>query len=281
MPVAELTREAFSRWGGRRFKQLNLKGRLVLLDRGVWGLADRDVGVDPDARRALVEEAIAAVGRGAVLLGDVHAAVEASCLRAGVANQHLLGTLLRLDAGVAFGPGGSIRLPRQGHAPRPGSMKGAVMLALQARPGGSTRAEISERVAAATGKVPSDPTLSAALRRFGRRVERGLWVARGDMPDMAAPAERRARTARDPAPRPRKPRPPRTPKGYPAGRKPAGPSVAFDWTEERESTLRTMVSQGRSTFDIRQALGGGVTKNAVIAKAHRMGLSRPRKRGDA
>lgn len=281
MPVGELTRETFERWGSRKFRQLNLKGRLVLVDRGVWGLADRDIGIAPSTRTTLVGEALEAIAKGAALLGDVFAAVEPSCLRAGVANRYLLGTLLRLDAGIGLGCGGAIRAPRQVPALRPGSMKEAVLLALNSKPGGSTRAEISHRVAAVTGKVPSDPTLSAALRGFGRRVERGLWVARGDMPDMAAPVERRTKVGTGGLGRPRKkPKPPK-PKGYPTTRKSAVPSVAFDWTEEREALLRAMASQGRSSFDIRQALGGGITKNAVIAKCHRMGLSKPRQRRDA
>lgn len=54
--------------------------------------------------------------------------------------------------------------------------------------------------------------------------------------------------------------------------------MPFDWTPEREETLRTMILSGMTGTEIACALGGGVTRNAVVGKGHRMGLrfkSRP------
>ncbi len=48
------------------------------------------------------------------------------------------------------------------------------------------------------------------------------------------------------------------------------------WTEEQIELLRTYWSEGRSASQIAELLGGGLTRNAVIGKAHRLGLaSRP------
>ncbi len=46
----------------------------------------------------------------------------------------------------------------------------------------------------------------------------------------------------------------------------------MSWTDERVDTLRTMWSDGKSASQIAKELGG-VTRNAVIGKVHRLGLS--------
>ncbi len=49
----------------------------------------------------------------------------------------------------------------------------------------------------------------------------------------------------------------------------------MSWTDERIDTLKTMWEQGMTASQIAEALGG-VSRNAVIGKAHRLGLqSRP------
>ncbi|RMF09448.1 MAG: global cell cycle regulator GcrA-like protein [Alphaproteobacteria bacterium] len=45
------------------------------------------------------------------------------------------------------------------------------------------------------------------------------------------------------------------------------------WTEERIERLKTLWEKGLSASQIASELGEGVTRNAVIGKAHRMGLS--------
>ncbi|HUF57180.1 MAG TPA: GcrA family cell cycle regulator, partial [Thermohalobaculum sp.] len=44
------------------------------------------------------------------------------------------------------------------------------------------------------------------------------------------------------------------------------------WTDERVETLKEMWNEGMSASQIAKALGG-VTRNAVIGKVHRLGLS--------
>jgi len=44
------------------------------------------------------------------------------------------------------------------------------------------------------------------------------------------------------------------------------------WTDERIEQLRQLWAEGRSASEIAETLGG-VTRNAVIGKAHRLGLS--------
>lgn len=46
----------------------------------------------------------------------------------------------------------------------------------------------------------------------------------------------------------------------------------MDWTETRVERLRSLWSEGLSASQIADHLGG-VTRNAVIGKAHRLGLS--------
>lgn len=45
------------------------------------------------------------------------------------------------------------------------------------------------------------------------------------------------------------------------------------WTEQQIQTLKKMWGNGYSASDIARSLGGGVTRNAVIGKAHRLKLS--------
>jgi GcrA cell cycle regulator len=53
---------------------------------------------------------------------------------------------------------------------------------------------------------------------------------------------------------------------------PPRPEIAMTWTEERVETLKRMWADGQSASQIAKELGG-VTRNAVIGKVHRLGLS--------
>ena len=46
----------------------------------------------------------------------------------------------------------------------------------------------------------------------------------------------------------------------------------MSWTDERVETLKRMWNEGQSASQIAKELGG-VTRNAVIGKVHRLGLS--------
>ena len=50
----------------------------------------------------------------------------------------------------------------------------------------------------------------------------------------------------------------------------------MEWTDERVARLKELWSEGYSARQIAEQLGG-VTRNAVIGKANRMGLSKPTK----
>lgn len=45
------------------------------------------------------------------------------------------------------------------------------------------------------------------------------------------------------------------------------------WTDDRVETLKKLWLEGLSASQIAKQLGGGVTRNAVIGKVHRLGLS--------
>ena len=49
----------------------------------------------------------------------------------------------------------------------------------------------------------------------------------------------------------------------------------MSWTDERIETLKKLWSDGLSASQIATALGG-ITRNAVIGKVHRLGLVGPR-----
>ena len=49
--------------------------------------------------------------------------------------------------------------------------------------------------------------------------------------------------------------------------------MTMNWTKEKVGTLEKMWKSGKSAAEIAKALGSGVTRNAVIGKAHRLGLS--------
>lgn len=50
------------------------------------------------------------------------------------------------------------------------------------------------------------------------------------------------------------------------------------WTEDQIATLRRMWGEDRSASDIAKALGG-LTRNAVVGKSHRLGLVREQEPG--
>lgn len=47
----------------------------------------------------------------------------------------------------------------------------------------------------------------------------------------------------------------------------------MSWTEERVALLKQLWGEGKTAAEIAKALGDGVTRNAVIGKAHRLKLS--------
>lgn len=57
--------------------------------------------------------------------------------------------------------------------------------------------------------------------------------------------------------------------------------AAIGWTDDRVELLTKLWGEGLSASQIASALGGGVTRNAVIGKVHRLGLSGRAKPGAA
>ncbi len=53
--------------------------------------------------------------------------------------------------------------------------------------------------------------------------------------------------------------------------------MAVDWTDEKVEILTELWREGQSARQIAEVLGDGVTRNAVIGKANRLGLSKPSK----
>ncbi len=49
--------------------------------------------------------------------------------------------------------------------------------------------------------------------------------------------------------------------------------MPYEWTPERTNRLKTLWREGISARDIAYKIGGDLTRNAVIGKANRLGLS--------
>jgi GcrA cell cycle regulator len=56
-----------------------------------------------------------------------------------------------------------------------------------------------------------------------------------------------------------------------------GRNMAVDWTDERVAELSKLWQEGYSARQIAERLDEGITRNAVIGKANRLGLSKPSK----
>src|ERR1041385_2766683 len=54
---------------------------------------------------------------------------------------------------------------------------------------------------------------------------------------------------------------------------PAGETSQMSWTDERVDQLRSLWTEGLSASQIARVLGQGITRNAVIAKVHRVGVA--------
>jgi GcrA cell cycle regulator len=54
-------------------------------------------------------------------------------------------------------------------------------------------------------------------------------------------------------------------------------NLSMGWTDERIEMLKSLYSDGLSASEIADEIGGGLSRNAVIGKAHRLGLPRRRK----
>lgn len=48
----------------------------------------------------------------------------------------------------------------------------------------------------------------------------------------------------------------------------------FDWTDERIAQLKALYADGLSSSQIAAELGGGLTRNSIIGKVNRLGLTR-------
>src|SRR5579875_4115970 len=54
---------------------------------------------------------------------------------------------------------------------------------------------------------------------------------------------------------------------------PIGGGAQMSWTDDRVDVLKKLWLDGFSASQIAKQLGGGLTRNAVIGKVHRLGLS--------
>ena len=56
-------------------------------------------------------------------------------------------------------------------------------------------------------------------------------------------------------------------------------NAGLTWTKERIELLTKLWTEGLNASQIAAELGGGLTRNAVLGKAHRLGLAQSERKG--
>ncbi len=262
MRSAALSRAAYELWGPRKGMQLRPVGRLVMLGDGLWGLLDRDLGVEgPDAVVTAALEEFAVGNRSAQGIYDRLVARDA---HGGLANADLLAALLRTRAGLLRIEDGTLRAAGEGLRHRDGSMPSLVLQVLSEAPQGLHTGEATLAVAALSPLRPARGYVQAMLRRFGHRGASGRWFAdaAGAAADAAPGAGHR-------------PAHPSAHRVYPKLRKPASAKrQGTHWEDADVRTLKEMWADGATALDISIALGNRVSRSAVLSKIHRLSLQR-------
>jgi len=284
MSIVELTRQAFAAFGPRKTAQLRPTGDLAILAHGTWGLASRDLPLARAGEAATLARALMA--QGPLTADALHAALAGTGLEGIFDTPHALASVLRTGAGFTTGIGGMLRLPEAAPVPREGSWTERILALLAAHPSGIAFADLTRILSEGTDRSPSRSILGAVLR------ERAVKVAlRPDVWVLREIAEAAGLTTADQAPKPsrRLRQGPPTPvpvmdtgrrgtpypmrQTYPKDRKPAPTRAAtFDWTEERVALLTELWKREVRMSEIQRQLGGGITKNAIAGKLHRLKL---------
>lgn len=244
-----------------------LKGRLVELGGGMVGLVDRDLPIDACECREVVEAAHQLLaGGGFATVAILRRTLSDRPYAARLPGKGALASLLDVHGGISVGSFGVLRgKVRPEPAPR-GSVVNTVRKVLAEHPRGIAEEALLEEAARRLGRKPKPDILSAAFRRFGRRdaARPGVWHLRGPDASKILPSSvlsaSHTETKRLHA--------------YPTVRKdPPVRARAYSWTPDRVAILRKVLGEGGGSREVIEALGGGVTRSAVIGKAHRIGIT--------
>ncbi len=155
-------------------------GRLFRLDRGLWGLIDRDMPVSPDQAQALVEAVDGLDVEDVVQLDAVHARLGDRGVDLAGVTPTLLGFILRESGRYEVGRLGTIRPAGTGQA-ADRTLHRNIELVLADAAGPMTKNEIAVEVGRRFGRLPSHSTLRVVLLRCGRHepgTKPARWTAR-------------------------------------------------------------------------------------------------------
>ena len=261
----DLGRAAFERWGTRKSHQIRMTGRLVMLGNGLWGLVDRDLKVE-GCPNAVVRAAMECYEAGTRGIQAVYSELAGRGAHGGIANAETLASLLRLKAGLACGPDGTLKDPTLAQAHREGTTPRAVLEVLDGARVGLSTNEVVEAVCAATGHNPHTSYVNRLLVRYAHRGPGGKWF-RQPQPDAPTPPPASQSSGPEPVAR--------RSNSYPAARKPAsGKRDGTHWRDGDIETLTAMWADGATALAISIALGHRVSRSAVLSKIHRLGLQR-------
>ena len=243
-----------------------LLGRVIELGGGLWGLVDRDLPIDVAEARDLVDTAVALVrGGDGVSLADLRDALRSKPYRERIPEEPALRSLLSIRGGIAVSRAGDLRIRKAPPRLVGASMTRMIVEILRTYPEGISRDRVGRAVTKALGREPSPALLDQALRKHGVRDARRIdhWRIRPDNVARQAVGPLGRAAATDDRRH-----------VYPGRRKaPALVRPPFDWTPRRVAILRSLAGEGAGSARIIAALGGGITKCAVISKAYRLGIS--------
>ncbi len=240
------------------------KGRVTLLGRGFAGLVDRDLPIDARECRDVAEMAqeLVAGGRGATL-DDLMLALADRPYGDRLPDPADVAGLVQSLGGVSVDRHGLLRDALSPAGPLAAVAERTVRALLDADPDGITTRAAMDAVRGAAGGGFAAGATAQALGKLANRDR--------DDPDAWRPATARELGARART-RPERPARPAF-RSYPLRRKPAERTEHYDWTPERVEILLRLAAQKAGSRRIRAALGGGISKNAVVSKAFRLGVT--------
>ena len=262
MPTGELRKAVAGIWGSTRCAQLAPAGRLVNLGGRVWGLADRDIRT-ADSPDAVIAYAMSAFADGETSVAAIYEGMSSRGEADGLDGPDALAALIKARTGIGRGRDGHLKDPRDPASYREGSKMWAVVDVFSRATGGLTKPELVALVRSTTGTAVNLNYVSNILSKWGYPGTEGRWYPRpvaGDARegDAARPEKR----------------------SYPARRRPAAAKrKTSHWEPADLATLETMWAGGSTALEISVALGGTVSRSAVLSKIHRLGIGRSK--GDA
>jgi hypothetical protein len=244
-----------------------LKGRLVELGGGMVGLVDRDLPIDVRECREVIEAAHRLMsGGGFATVGILRRTLSDRPFAPRLPGKAALASLLYVHGGIVVGPMGVLRGKVRAEPMPRGSVVNTVRKILAEHPGGIAGEDLAREAGRRLGREVKEDIFATALRRFGHRdaARAGVWRLRAPDASNTLPSSVLSTSQAGT----------RMLHAYPSVRKdPPARRQNPRWTPERVEILRRVLAEGGGSREVIEALGGDVTRSAVIGKAHRIGIT--------